>query len=512
MHTPAPSVCVVALVILKWAMFDEDVSATDLVLMMRLKPNFGRRTVFEALVLALLPSGGADASAEPPVSVPSWPRILPTRTEMAVQVVDFGWTRNAIMFGTGGPDGAVTNEIHTLETDAHHVRFLFQNGLRTRWTISGASYAPTASAQSSPVDNAGVLVAPHPVTFGNAGQDLSLSEQLARPDVAQVTTLDLPPASSDTVYGDTPGYGNPPAIVFSDWMPFKPVTRNNGQQGYLVMLRVLTQSPRFTGVQPTYMRDQEFFAGTAARPWRALFLSGNAGIADYLDAPTVTDPEPLKHYLGNGLCCGVQAIGSRPGVTLVSVGDSILMGGGEPLGYLGPVRRAAERLSTPEHPVSHVAAAIFGCPSAAFLAAGREAIRTNKASCAFIQVWSGNDPQTIDASREACTAALGLARDCILRGVTPVLCSPAPRPTSSGTPELEAIRLWSMPLLRGLAAQGVPFLDINNIVGDGASNGRFTQFRPGLVAADDTHPNSTGNILLADAAVSILQSMPMTVV
>ncbi len=430
---------------------------------------------------------------------------------MAVQVVDFGWTRDAAMFGTAGPDGAVTNEIHTLESDARHVRFLFHNGLRTGWTISGASYAPTALAQSSPVDAGGAAVTPRPVTFGNGGRDVPLAEQRASPGAARVGTLDLPAAGSDTVYGAGSAYGTPPAIVFSDWMPLDPVARSDGHPGCLVMLRVRTPSSRFTGVQPTYMHDERFFAGTPARPWRALFLTGGGGVADYLGAPEVADPEPLKDYLGNGLCCGVQFVGAQPGITLVSVGDSILMGGGEPLGYLGPIRRAAELLGTPGRPVSHVAAATFGCPSAAFLAAGRDAIRTNKASCAFVQAWSGNDPQTVDASREACAAALGFAQDCIRGGVTPVLCSPAPRPTSSGTPELEAVRLWSMPLLHGLAAQGVPFLDIDAIVGDGAANGRFTRFRPGLAAADDIHPNSAGNALLAEAAVSILRGMAVVV-
>jgi hypothetical protein len=430
---------------------------------------------------------------------------------MAVQVVDFGWTRDRAMFGTAGPDGAVTNEIHTLETSAHHVRFRFHNGLRTGWTISGASYAPTALAQSSPVDSGGAPLAPPPVTFGNAGRDLSLAQQLARQratsPASPATTLDLPPAGNAPTGGPDPAYGDPPAIVFSDWMPLAPVARTDGGPGALVMLRVRTPSPRFTGIQPTYLHDQRFFAGTAARPWRALFLRGDGGTADYLASPVVTDPDPLHDYLGNGLCCGVQAIGTRPGLTLASVGDSILMGGGEPLGYLGPVRRAADRLGTPERPVSHIAAAIFGCPSAAFLAAGRDAIRTNKVSCAFIQVWSGNDPQTMDASRQACDAALDFAQHCIRQGVTPVLCSPAPRPASDGTPELETVRLWSMPLLHGLAAQGVPFLDINAIIGDGAANGRFTRLRPDLAAPDGTHPNSAGNILLADAALSILQGM-----
>ena len=436
---------------------------------------------------------------------------------MAVRVVDFGWTRNAIMFNTAGPDGAVTNEIHTLQDGARHVRFLFQNGLRAGWTISGASYAATASVQSSAVDADGAVVAPRPVTFGNAGRDLPLAEQLAAPglaagDVARARTLDLPPAGSDTVFGAGGTCGSPAAIVFSDWMPLEPVARRDGRPGCLVMLRVRTPSPRFTGVQPTYLHDDRFFAGTDDRPWRALFLTGDGGVADYLGATAVADPEPLQHYLGNGLCCGVQAIGAVPGVTLVSVGDSILMGGGEPLGYLGPVRRAAALLATPQRPVSYVAAATFGCPSAAFLAAGREALRTNRASCAFVQVWSGNDPQTVDASRNACEAALDFARHCIGQGVTPVLCSPAPRPTSSGTPEGEAVRLWSMPLLHGLAAQGVPFLDIDAIVGDGAANGRFTRFRPGLAAADDIHPNSAGNILLAEAAVAILRGLRATVV
>ncbi len=433
---------------------------------------------------------------------------------MAVQVVDFGWTRDAAMFGTAGPDGCVTNEVHTLENDAHHVRFLFHNGLRSGWTIAGASYAATASAQSSPVDAAGAPVAPRPVTFGNAGRDLSLAEQLAAPGVAPGATgagrLDLPPAGSGAAHDAGAPYGSPPAIVFSDWMPLAPVARRDGRPGCLVMVRVRTPGRRFTGVQPTYVHDGRFFAGTPERPWRALFLTGGGGMADYLGAAAVADPEPPGDYLGNGLCCGVQSIGTRPGLTLVSVGDSILMGGGEPLGYLGPVRRAADRLSTPQRPVSHVAAATFGCPSPAFLAAGLDAIRTNRASCAFVQVWSGNDPQTVEASRDACEGALGFARHCIERGVTPVLCSPAPRPTSSATPELEAVRLWSMPLLHGLAAQGVAFLDIDAIVGDGCANGRFTRFRPGLGAEDDIHPSSAGNVLLADAALSILQAMPVT--
>ena len=462
----------------------------------------GRRALLEALALSALPAATTRASP-PPDPSPAWPRTLPARTELAVRVVDFGWTRDRVMFDAAGPDGAVTNEVHTLETPARHVRFLFQNGLRAGWTISGASYAPTALAQSDPVDTAGAPLPLRPVTFDNAGRDLPLAAQRAAP--APALSLELPP-SGDSPAGD-PAFGDPPAIVFSDWMPLDPVARADSQPGALVMLRVRTPSPRFTGVQPTYLHDERFFAGTPARPWRALFLHGDGGTADYLFAPAVTDPEPLRDYLGNALCCGVQYLGERPGLTLVSVGDSILMGGGEPLGYLGPVCRAADRLSTPQRPVSHIAAAIFGCPSAAFLAAGREALRTNKASCAFVQVWSGNDPQTVDASRAACEAALDFARHCIRQGVTPVLCSPAPRPTSSGTPELEAIRLWSMPLLRGLAAQGVPFLDIDAIVGDGAANGRFTRFRPGLAAADDTHPNSAGNTLLADAALSILQGM-----
>jgi hypothetical protein len=478
----------------------------------------GRRALLEILALAALPAGMTHAAPAAPLPgdpSPAWPRTLTARTEMAVQVVDFGWTRDRAMFCTGGPDGAVTNEIHTLESSAHHVRFRFHNGLRTGWTISGASYAPTAVAQGNPVDTAGTPLTPRPVTFGNAGRDLSLAEQRAAPAATApaviARALDLPPAGDAPTGGPDPAYGDPPAIVFSDWMPLDPVARADGQPGALVMLRVRTPSPRFTGIQPTYLHDERFFAGTAARPWRALFLRGDGGTADYLAAPAVTDPQPLRDYLGNGLCCGVQWLGGQPGLTLVSVGDSILMGGGEPLGYLGPLRRAADRLGTPERPVSHIAAAIFGCPSIGFLAAGRDAIRTNRTSCAFVQVWSGNDPQTVDASRAACNAAVDFAQHCIRQGVTPVLCSPAPRPTSSGTPEMEAVRLWSMPLLRGLAAQGVPFLDIDAIVGDGAANGRFTRFRPDLAAADDIHPNSAGNILLADAALSILRDMRVVV-
>ena len=449
--------------------------------------------------------GSALLRAIRPARAASLPRLT-ARQEMAVQVVDFGWKRDGGMFDSGGPNGAATVEVYTLETSAHHVRFRFQNGLAQSWTISGAAYAPTARAQTNPADAAGAPVPLRPVTFGNNGQDVALEEQSAA--AGAPTSLVLPPAAKGAAFPQN-GYlfRGIPNVMFSDWMPIETLPRADGGQGALVMLRVMTPSPEFSGIRPTRVWGHALFQGTPARPWRTVDLPQQAGAPGFLTAGDLTDPEPFDAYAGNALCCGIQAIGDTPGLTLLSVGDSNLMGGGEAQGYLGPIKRAADLMSTPQLPVSHVASAIYGCPSGAFFNAGRLAIQTNKVSCAVMQVWSGNDrPQNLNSAKKAWAAAQAFAAECERSGVLPIFLSPGPPPPGHDGDDKTMIHLWTM---SKLYAQNRLFIDLYKVLGTPTPDEADAELRPNLRAADNVHGNSASNALVAQAVVALLQSLPV---
>lgn len=375
--------------------------------------------------------------------------------------------QNSRFASAPGPNQTLASLIH-LDCEPCFIRLLYVNDQAEPWTVDGAAVAASA-ARGDGVTPVGPDGRPDPglfrrVSFAGRGADTPLA-------------LDPPaPVASLTVPGNPHDVGRP-VQAWSDWLPVAALGRRDGGAGFLILVR-------------TFARGLSRFAASTGGPDKALGRL-HAGFAADGDA---SDGAPAAFTRNDRLfaCHGVQIVSPQPGATVLGIGDSI-MGSSCTTGEMsGFGVRACAMVSTPAQPVSYVNEGFPGRNSLGFCTTGLWAVAAFRPQVALIQPWTRNEPWTRAMADLAFARAMAVADAVRQQGGVPVLTTAAPSPSEDR--DAEAARQTTNARVRGLAPQGWPILDTDQLWSQGGTPGRF---RPGYDAGDGLHPNDRA---CADAA------------
>lgn len=367
-----------------------------------------------------------------------------------------------------------------LESDYSLVRLIYGNNAANAYTISLAKVSPSSALGDghSPVNAAGAqdFTMFVPVTFNNAGADVQPQDQTA---FGSGTTSFTVPANAGNL--------NQPTRWYSDWARVQSLARTDGGANPLLLCRHLTDSLgtyRCTNMLPA----QGVWNNIALN--RPLIANYKLGLDSVTTPGLIPAPTNSLQFLTPD---GVQYVSSgSPGFSVLGVGDSLTRGFGSSTTFDSWAYLSAMALSTPSRPISHWNQGWQGQQSPDFWANGYTAFKGCKPDVVTIAVWSPNDGLTQAAADAAWSRAMDFAQYAARNGAVPVLMGPCPW-SGITTGAQETARLSARTRMLNAMANGMLGLDWENVIGTGASPNRI---QPGLVAADNQHPNDAGNALM----------------
>jgi hypothetical protein len=353
-----------------------------------------------------------------------------------------------------------------------YVRLGFVNSDTTNpYTVTSAAVAPSAKPNNgiAPVDGANAAVAWTPVTFNNLGDG---TFQPYNQNSGGATSLTVPAAASAA----------DPVWAWSDWVPVPSLPRSDAALQSLLMTRVyFAAGHRATG---TASKDTQF-AAIANGHLQQNYFQGVDGVgtpANFTSTTTAGFISPTA----------VQYYSSRSGLTVFGVGDSIMQAFNTPSSNNSFGFQACGLVSTDAKPVQWAGFGYQGRTSANFFANFDRLYPVIRPNAALIPIWTRNDPLT-QAAADACwQKAMARAQRCLSDGCVPILVGP--NPNGSMNSSTEVFRLSARTRGLAAAASGLLFLDLDPIVGTGASPNRVqAQFDSG----DGVHWNDAGHAAVA---------------
>ena len=380
--------------------------------------------------------------------------------------------------GTRLSHGCFTlGEFWTCEADFTHVRLGVMNDCGQATALGPVAVAAVTRPRPSPA----ALTA---VTFPRGGAGLAL------------------PAVPGAAPG---GVSWRPELAFSDWIAVRSLLRDDGGPGRLLHIRALVAQGaiwRGPGAGP-YNQTQPNPAPFTGRTYQTFFQAGDR-------AENGRDLRILPEQQGAGAIYTVQWRTRQPGATVQMVGDSIGQGVGSANGYAGFALLACAQVSGETRPVHFLQSAVSGETSPNYLRAARHDLRHGPIAIACIQTWSGNDvtasmsPALARAAADAAWhGALDYADSVRRAGGVPIFLSAVPQPARCPTAPLEAARLTSVERCHALAARGEFVLDLNGILGNGASP---VDYRPEFLT-DHFHPSDAGQRAVASRLAPMLRAI-----
>jgi hypothetical protein len=204
---------------------------------------------------------------------------------------------------------------------------------------------------------------------------------------------------------------------------------------------------------------------------------------------------------------GIVAACSRPMITIMSSGDSMLSGvASRPLdldqGANGVGLQLAKILDQPERPALHRNEALSGQNSNDFLSNCVDAMTVFAPDVLLLQTYTANNPdcETRAGVWRCFAAAIEVTRKARDSGVAVILLTSPPFAGVGSyrhSEEWEKMRQFANELVFN---SGVPHVNSDAVVGAGT---RPELYRPGL-SHDQVHPNDLGAAALATAAASVL--------
>ncbi len=361
------------------------------------------------------------------------------------------------------------------------VQFIYWTDNGT-YTIDKAIYAPSSTVGDgfTPTNASGATDQTmwKNITFNNGGVDTPPWSQ------ASGSTLSLSVSAPASPYSFSF-----PDLVFSDWMPLTPLYRLDGTNGLPLMHhrayfatsgRATTLSLGNANLSPICNRDFLAFNCTAdAVGTPSAMAASNSGIVV---------PYMVRYY------------STRPGATLLSIGDSTVQGSHTVGGYSGYPTIAAALASTPACPISCCQQGWTGQTISQYMQRGIDRVRRLKPTFATIEVCSPNDPISISSSDAAWNQVEAAIRACQENGTTPILVTATPWATTTSSDDdvrrkRNNVRAYN---------SGLPVLDWDTLISNGANPARLLSQYDG---GDGIHPNDAAHMAAAQALAPLLRSL-----
>lgn len=232
--------------------------------------------------------------------------------------------------------------------------------------------------------------------------------------------------------------------------------------------------------------------------------------ADHTAAASLAIPAETLVKYGHGAVYGMQCWSRRAGVTVQSVGDSILAGYGGDTLFTGMAQIGAAWASSPNFAFHHLCSALYGAPSLSYYRIALQDLVASKVGVTVIQTWSGNDISTATtpaqdsaAEEQAFGRAMHYGELVRAQGGVAVFVTAVPQPTKILAAAKEASRLNSVSRTLALRSHGKFVIDLNGLLGDGAA---IADYAP-QYKADAFHPNQAGHELCGGILATLLRTM-----
>lgn len=356
--------------------------------------------------------------------------------------------------------GRTTSLMMSLESEFVAARAVFVNNTATAFTVNAVAFAPS-SAPGNTVDPVGGTWVLATTDGGGAnGEDIVIG--------GTARSL-LVPAGSVAK----------PSFAFTDWVPVQSLSRTDG--GVYPLL-----------LQRTYIAGGSPVGTIAALTWEGDAAAGRVHRFGSLgNSDQATTPGAAASLVGDArLAPWAVEYMTRRGLTLLVTGDS-LEGGVATYQDRWPFAlRVAQRLSTPDFPITAVIAAMGGKNSSEYGPLCRGAIDALLPEAVLIPLRSPNDTGAsgVPDYNGSLLRALFLAQHAMRRGSVPILVGPMPQGAVPGG-NLERI-------IKEQNARALSYLGSGALLFDPMPYlGVFSDFFPGL-SGDRLHPNDAGHAAL----------------
>jgi hypothetical protein len=273
-----------------------------------------------------------------------------------------------------------------------------------------------------------------------------------------------------------------PAVLLSDWLPFRTVAAGRP----VLRLRVLVPPqtcPMSGNGFPERTRDALPTLPPRLRAFRDL-------PGDFVTEPLA--PAPPAPRAAYAPLFAVQYRSASPGIQIVVGGDS------QVAQWYSFAQLVAMRLSTPALPVSVWDVAGGGAQSKTFWPILQTAIEAARPSVSVIQGWTANDGEMPIMYENYLAEVRQSVADTRRLGAIPIVFTGMPRKLY-GTSRLEGWQRFNADLARRL--DGATVFDLDRVAED--------PVRPGDWRAEFTddriHPNLAGSLAIADAFERVLR-------
>jgi len=375
--------------------------------------------------------------------------------------------------------GLTFSSLYNLEAPPDWIRLVYRNDIRDDETIDGAVIAPTAMMGDgfTPCNADGK---PDPslwkrVTF--SGGDAGTPPHEPGRRASETTEI-----RGDASWGKDPG-----PSTFSDWIPFQPLSRNDGGKGALLLVRTFSQGL----FRNQFARYQKIGGDGVGRLYAGFASSGDGTKAPWLFS---AQPSEIPAALA------IQYRSAVPGASVVFAGDSILA----PPYSFGIGLRACALASTPQLPISFINQAKLGAKTVEYVLSASRELEWSRPQILVLQPWSTNDTDAPDMTDAKLDAALDLSMKLVSLAIknqcAPILVT---QPPEAPYPAVEPFRQRSNAYVRGMASKGLTVFDLDKLWSDGAVP---PTFRKGY-SQDQVHGNDTACAAAAEALAPIIRGL-----
>lgn len=372
--------------------------------------------------------------------------------------------------------GLTFSSLYNLEAPPDWVRLVYRNDIRDDETIDGAVIAPTATMGDG---------------FTPCNADGKPDQSLWKRVTFSGGDADTPPreagrrASETTeIPGDASWGRNPGPSTFSDWIPFQPLSRNDGGKGALLLVRTFSRGL----FRNQFVRYQKIGGDGVGR-----LYAGFASPGDGTQAPWSFSAQPSEIPAALAL----QYRSAVPGASVMFAGDSILA----PPYSFGIGLRACALASTPQLPVSFINQAKLGAKTVEYVVAASREMAWSRPQILVLQPWSTNDSDMTDAKLDAALemsmklVSLAARNQCATVLVT--------QPPQAPFPALEPFRQRSNAYVRDITSKGTTLFDLDRLW---SSETTPATFRKGY-SQDQIHGNDTACAAAAQALAPIIRGL-----
>lgn len=407
-------------------------------------------------------------------------RIYPKRPLNNISGV---WTRYIKHFHSAG-QSLVTRTFNTIVqapcSSFTHVRLFLANLEATPPTLLGALVGVTATATTA-AERCTPRVTNTVTNDGSTGwQQVTFNGILQPSMVAKGAT------------NQYPGY------LISDWIPLASVSPSDGAALPYLLARVKFQETVST---VTTVNNQSDTCSDASVKDSAIYCQNYHFTGDGITTPSNFSPGSAQ---ARSAISGFEFMSATSAVRVLCIGDSIT-GGTDGAGS-GLVQnyawgnRAQENLRTRGVNANFINYGYGGIQTTVYSDYGKLAVDRHNPSIAIYSVFSPNDgnPNNQTYVNTVMATAADFASYCTARGVLPIYSFLAPGTYSASEDG------WRKTIISTAKASGVRVMNLNAVIGDGATPERF---QAAYDSGDTIHPNAAGYIAQAPVCADFINNL-----